>query len=165
MVFSYISWRYNFIYLFLLSACSLLTLFIWWFFSTDRRSVFVNLRSHIPEMLLQLNGETRLVQATNSYDKLKVYLYFSKPVLNSSAEILNSLQTSQGMLLPVSGENIGDRRFGFLVSWFIQSFLFFYFYFFYFQLWEENLVHTFRVCLANEYLCNMPCTTLSSWMG
>ncbi|XP_059442753.1 uncharacterized protein LOC132174986 isoform X2 [Corylus avellana] len=82
----------------------------------DRRSVFVNLRSHIPERLLQLNGETRLVQATNSYDKLKVYLYFSKPVLNSSAEILNSLQTSQGMLLPVSGQNIGNRRFGFQVA-------------------------------------------------
>jgi hypothetical protein len=92
------------------------------FFSIDRRSVFVNLRSHIPERLIQLNGETRLVQATNSYDKLKVYLYFSKPVLNSSAEILNSLQTSQGMLLPIHGENIGDRRFGFLVSWFIQFF-------------------------------------------
>ncbi|XP_062169563.1 uncharacterized protein LOC133875442 isoform X3 [Alnus glutinosa] len=82
----------------------------------DRRSVFVNLRTHIPERLLQLNGETRLVQATNSYNKLKVYLYFSKPVLNSSAEILNCLQTSQGMLLPVSGETIGNRRFGFLVA-------------------------------------------------
>jgi hypothetical protein len=105
-------------------------------FSTDRRSVFVNLRTHIPERLLQLNGETRLVLATNSYNKLKVYLYFSKPVLNSSAEILNCLQTSQGMLLPVSGETIGNRRFGFLVSWFIQSssssstnFFFFFFFF------------------------------------
>ncbi|KAG2675924.1 hypothetical protein I3843_12G028200 [Carya illinoinensis] len=82
----------------------------------DRRSVFVNLRTSILERLLQLNGKTRLVQATNKYNKLKVYLYFSVPVLNSSAEIVNSLQTSQGTLLPISGENLGNRRFGFLVA-------------------------------------------------
>ncbi|KAB5526555.1 hypothetical protein DKX38_020402 [Salix brachista] len=56
-----------------------------------RRSVFVDLRIHIPEKLLQLNEEIRTVlQATNNYDNLKFYLYFSEPVLNSSAEILNS---------------------------------------------------------------------------
>ena len=102
--------------------CSLPALFI---NSTDRRSVFVNLRTHIPDRLLQLNGETRLVQATNNYNKLKVYLYFSEPVLNSSAEIINTLQMSQGTLLPVSGTNLGNRRFGFTVSWFSKSFLFF----------------------------------------
>ncbi|XP_075660429.1 uncharacterized protein LOC142630329 isoform X1 [Castanea sativa] len=82
----------------------------------DRRSVFVYLKIHVPERLLQLNGETRLVQATNNYNKLKVYLYFSVPVLNSSAEILNSFQMSQGTLLPVSGNNLGNRRFGFMVA-------------------------------------------------
>ncbi|XP_065633662.1 uncharacterized protein LOC112027250 [Quercus suber] len=82
----------------------------------DRRSVFVNLRIHVPERPLQLNGETRLVQATNNYKKLKVYLYFSEPILNSSAEILNSLQISQGTLLPVSGNDLGNRRFGFMVA-------------------------------------------------
>ncbi|XP_040989710.1 uncharacterized protein LOC121237166 isoform X2 [Juglans microcarpa x Juglans regia] len=82
----------------------------------DRRSVFVNLRTGILERLLQLNGKTRLVQATNKYNKLRVYLYFSVPVLNSSAEIVNSLQTSQGTLLPISGKNLGNRRFGFLVA-------------------------------------------------
>ncbi|KAB5526509.1 hypothetical protein DKX38_020356 [Salix brachista] len=71
-----------------------------------RRSVFVDLRIHIPEKLLQLNDETRTVQATNNYDNLKFYLYFSEPVLNSSAEILNSLTTSEGVVLPISGENL-----------------------------------------------------------
>lgn len=84
--------------------------------STDRRSVFVDLRTHIPQKLLQLNNEARMVQATNNYDNLKVYLYFSEPVLNSSAEILNSLKSSQGALLPISGEHLGNRRFGFQVS-------------------------------------------------
>ncbi|KAL6973201.1 hypothetical protein U1Q18_027381 [Sarracenia purpurea var. burkii] len=82
----------------------------------DRRSVFVNLRTHVPELLLQLNSETRTVQATNNYKHLKVYLYFSEPVLNSSSEMLNSLHTSQGSLLPIIGNSFGDRRFGFMVE-------------------------------------------------
>ncbi|GKV18958.1 hypothetical protein SLEP1_g29266 [Rubroshorea leprosula] len=82
----------------------------------DRRSVFVDLRTHVPEKLLQLNGAKRMVQATNSYNNLEVYLYFSAPVLNSSTEILNSLKTSQGKLFPISGKNAGNRRFGFLVA-------------------------------------------------
>ncbi|KAF5730862.1 hypothetical protein HS088_TW19G00462 [Tripterygium wilfordii] len=84
--------------------------------STDRRNVYVNLRTHIPEKLLQLNHEIRTVQATNDYDNLKVYLYFSRPVLNSSVEILNSLSTSQGAFLPIHGEDLRKRRFGFQVS-------------------------------------------------
>ncbi|KAF8399728.1 hypothetical protein HHK36_015599 [Tetracentron sinense] len=81
----------------------------------DRRSVFVNLRTHIPEKLLQLNSETRTVEATNNYENLKVYLYFSEPILNKSAEILSSLHSSQGLLLPANGKTRGNRRFGFLV--------------------------------------------------
>lgn len=78
--------------------------------------MFVNLRLRIPERLLQLNGQARTVQATNNYDNLKVYLYFSAPVLNSSAEILDSLNVSQGLLLPTSGNTLGNRRFSFLVK-------------------------------------------------
>ncbi|KAJ6411788.1 hypothetical protein OIU84_008379 [Salix udensis] len=70
----------------------------------DRRNVFVDLRIHIPEKLLQLNNEIRTVTATNNNDNLKFYMYFSEPILNSSAEILKSLNTSQGVLLPISGE-------------------------------------------------------------
>ncbi|KAJ4840198.1 hypothetical protein Tsubulata_002949 [Turnera subulata] len=82
----------------------------------DRRSVFVDIRTHIPEKLLKLDNETRTVQATNSYDCLKAYLYFSEPVLNSSAEILGSLNISHGTLAPINGETFGNRRFGFQVS-------------------------------------------------
>ncbi|KAL6177481.1 hypothetical protein ACLB2K_049007 [Fragaria x ananassa] len=82
----------------------------------DRRPVFSNLRIHIPETLLQLNGETRTVQATNNHNNLKIYLYFSEPVLNTSAQILKSINISQGILLPNSTNNSGNRRFGFAVS-------------------------------------------------
>ncbi|KAI8016865.1 hypothetical protein LOK49_LG04G02093 [Camellia lanceoleosa] len=81
----------------------------------DRRSVFVNLRTHVPEKLLQLNSEMRTVQATNNYENLKVYLYFTESVLNSSTEMLNSLNTSQGSLLPITGNSLRNRRFGFMV--------------------------------------------------
>ncbi|KAK3228156.1 hypothetical protein Dsin_008018 [Dipteronia sinensis] len=81
----------------------------------DRRSVFVNLRSHVPEKLLQLNSETRTVQATNNHENLKVFLYFSELVLNSSADNLNSLNTSQGALLLVEGKSQWNRRFGFMI--------------------------------------------------
>ncbi|KAK2993223.1 hypothetical protein RJ640_005191, partial [Escallonia rubra] len=83
---------------------------------SNRRSVFVNLRTHIPERLLQLNSETRTVQATSKYKNLKVYLYFTEPTLNSSTEILNSVHTSQGSLVPIGGDTLQNRRFGFQVE-------------------------------------------------
>ncbi|KAK6924828.1 Bacterial Ig-like domain 12 [Dillenia turbinata] len=82
----------------------------------DRRKVYVNLRTHVPEKLLQLDSVTRTVQATNKDKNLKVYLYFSKPVLNSSAEVLNSLNTSDGLLVPTNSDTLGNQRFGFLVE-------------------------------------------------
>nr|KYP51571.1 hypothetical protein KK1_026599 [Cajanus cajan] len=82
----------------------------------DRRKVYVNIRSRVPEKLLQLNSETRTVQATNDYDRLKIYLYFSAPVLNSSTEILKSLNISQGSLLPTNAKSLANRRFGFMIA-------------------------------------------------
>ncbi|XP_059644189.1 uncharacterized protein LOC132285964 isoform X2 [Cornus florida] len=82
----------------------------------DRRSVLVKMRTHVPQRLLQLNSETRTVQATNNYKNLQVYLYFSEPVRNSSSEILNALHSSQGFLLPISGNSLRNRRFGFLIE-------------------------------------------------
>lgn len=82
----------------------------------DRRKLIANLKTRVPERLLQLNSDTRLVQATNKHDNLKVYLYFSEPVLNSSAEVLNSLEVSDGTLLPISGRSLGNRRFSFSVT-------------------------------------------------
>lgn len=87
----------------------------------DRRNVYVDLRIHIPEKLLQLDGQTRTVLATNDYNHLKVYLYFSAPVLNSSAEIMSSLNISQGTLIPINGKNLSNQRFGFMVSFFCSS--------------------------------------------
>ncbi|CAI0398581.1 unnamed protein product, partial [Linum tenue] len=86
-----------------------------YFLHFDWRSVFVDMRTRVPERLLQLQGETRTVQATNNYDNLKLYLYFSEPILNSSTEVLNSLNASGGSLRPLGGESLGNRRFGFEV--------------------------------------------------
>ncbi|KAE8709627.1 hypothetical protein F3Y22_tig00110328pilonHSYRG00010 [Hibiscus syriacus] len=80
------------------------------------RSVFVDLRVHVPEKLLKLQSEVRTVQATNNYNNLKVYLYFSVPIFKSLNEILSSLSISQGTLLPIIGEHHGNRRFGFMVA-------------------------------------------------
>ncbi|KAK9108120.1 hypothetical protein Syun_024131 [Stephania yunnanensis] len=82
----------------------------------DRRSVFVDWRTHIPEKLLKLNSETRTVDATNNYKNLKLYLYFSQPVVNSSADILSSLNSSQGLVVPTNMKTNGDRRYGFLIK-------------------------------------------------
>ncbi|XP_075492963.1 uncharacterized protein LOC142530922 isoform X2 [Primulina tabacum] len=82
----------------------------------DRRSVYVNMRTRIPERLLQIDEGTRAVMATNKIKNLKVYLYFMEPVMNSSAEILNTISTSQGLLVPITGKNFGKRRFGYQLT-------------------------------------------------
>lgn len=82
----------------------------------DRRSVFVSLRTHVPERLLELGGETRTVQATNNSKNLKVYLYFTEPVLNTSTELLNTIYISQGSLRPINGSSLANRRFGFMIE-------------------------------------------------
>ncbi|KAL3642338.1 hypothetical protein CASFOL_013153 [Castilleja foliolosa] len=83
------------------------------FIHFDRRSVHVNMRTHIPETLLQIASETRTVLATNKNKYLKVYLYFTEPIVNSSAEVLNSLKLNQGSLVPINGSSFGQRRFGY----------------------------------------------------
>lgn len=82
---------------------------------SDRRDVMADIRTHIPEKLLQIDRETRTVLATNKTNNLKVYLYFNQPVLNTSSEIMNSLKTTQGSLVPIHGNDFGNRRFGFQV--------------------------------------------------
>jgi len=97
--------------------------------------MFVNFTTHVPERLLQLNSETRLVRVTNNCIKLRMCLTFLEPVLNSSAEILNSikvqilfaLQLNQGTLLPlaVSKQHPGHHRFEYKVRWFSESYIIF----------------------------------------
>ncbi|GAA0161748.1 hypothetical protein LIER_17992 [Lithospermum erythrorhizon] len=82
----------------------------------DRRAVLVDVRTRIPEKMLQLNSTTRTVLATNRNKNLKVFFYFTEPVVNSSTEILDLLSTSQGSLQPIGGDTIGNRRFGFQVT-------------------------------------------------
>ncbi|GAB4845770.1 hypothetical protein Ancab_039179 [Ancistrocladus abbreviatus] len=82
----------------------------------DRREVFVSLRTHIPEWLIQLNGEARTVLATNNRKYLKLYLYFTEPVLNSSVEIQSSINMTQGSLCPLIGKNRTNKRFGYLIQ-------------------------------------------------
>lgn len=105
----------------------------------DRRKLLANLKTRVPERLLQLNSDTRLVQATNKHDNLKVYLYFSEPVLNSSLEVLNSLEVSEGTLLPMSGRSLGNRKFGFVVS------VLFNVYVFVFIFWCSSVITVFSV--------------------
>ena len=38
----------------------------------DRRKVYINIRTHVPDKLLQIKSETRTVQATNDHNKLKI---------------------------------------------------------------------------------------------
>ena len=112
--------------------CSLHALFI---NSTERRSMVVNLTTHVPERQLDVNGETRLVRATNNCVKLRICLTFPVPVLNSSAEILKSLEPkilyslplSQGKLLPLnfSKNDPRHRRFEYMVRWFSQTYFIF----------------------------------------
>ena len=112
--------------------CSLHALFI---NSTERRSMVVNLTTHVPERQLDVNGETRLVRATNNCVKLRICLTFRVPVLNSSAEILKSLEPEilyslpkrQGNVLPlnVSKEDPGHRRFEYMVRWFSLTYFIF----------------------------------------
>lgn len=72
--------------------------------------------AHVTTKLLQLNAKTRMVDVSNNGSNLKIYLDFSSPVLNSSAEILSALHTSTGVLVPILGKFHGNRRFRFKVS-------------------------------------------------
>ncbi|KAI4341392.1 hypothetical protein MLD38_026122 [Melastoma candidum] len=82
----------------------------------DRRNVYVDVKTHIPEKMIQINSQTRTVLATNNGDHLRAYLYFSVPVLNSSAQILNSVTATQGVIVPTDGDTLGNRKFSFLVA-------------------------------------------------
>ncbi|XP_049936469.1 uncharacterized protein LOC116264164 isoform X2 [Nymphaea colorata] len=82
----------------------------------DRRKVYANLTAHVTTKLFQLNAKTRMVDVSNNSSNLKIYLNFSAPVLNSSAEILSALHISTGVLVPISGKSHGGRRFRFKVN-------------------------------------------------
>ncbi|KAK6920684.1 Glutaredoxin [Dillenia turbinata] len=77
----------------------------------DRRDVAANLTTPLPTKIIQINVQSRTVLATNKYDDLKVWLYFSEPVLNTSEQILHALSTSEGQLLLTNEDTLGNQRF------------------------------------------------------
>jgi hypothetical protein len=76
----------------------------------------MNITATIPEKLLQIEGATRLVQATNDDRELRIYMSFAEPVMNSSAEILAALSATGAVLTPTNRATLGNRRFGYVVS-------------------------------------------------
>ncbi|KAH9604781.1 hypothetical protein KSS87_002927 [Heliosperma pusillum] len=82
----------------------------------DRRKVFVNLRTPVPEKLLKVNGDTRTVLATNSLETLKVFFYFTEPVQNTSTEIMKTIFINNGSLRPINVSSFANRRFGYMIE-------------------------------------------------
>jgi hypothetical protein len=76
----------------------------------------MSITATVPGKMLQIQGVTRLVQATNDDKDLRVYLSFAQPVLNSSQEILAALTATGAVLTPTNRSTLGNRRFGYVVS-------------------------------------------------
>ncbi|CAD6332593.1 unnamed protein product [Miscanthus lutarioriparius] len=82
----------------------------------DRRSDSMNITATVPEKMLQIQGVTRLVKATNDDNNLRMYLSFAQPVLNSSEQILSALTATDAVLTPTNRSTLGNRRFGYVVN-------------------------------------------------
>ncbi|CAN6354087.1 unnamed protein product [Urochloa humidicola] len=82
----------------------------------DRREDSMKITATVPEKMLEIQGITRLVQATNDEKGLRVYLSFAQPVLNSSEEILSVLKATNAVLTPTNRGTLGNRRFGYIVN-------------------------------------------------
>ncbi|CAL5096604.1 unnamed protein product [Urochloa decumbens] len=82
----------------------------------DRRNDSMSISATVPEKMLEIQGVTRLVQATNDDKDLRVYLSFAQPVLNSSEEILSVLKATNAVLTPTNRSTLGNRRFGYVVN-------------------------------------------------
>uniref|UniRef100_A0ACD5ZK20 Uncharacterized protein n=1 Tax=Avena sativa TaxID=4498 RepID=A0ACD5ZK20_AVESA len=82
----------------------------------DTRKDAMNITATIPEKLLQIEGATRVVEATNDERELRIYLSFAEPVMNSSAEVLAALTATGAALTPTNRTTLGNRRFGYVVS-------------------------------------------------
>nr|CAB3464247.1 unnamed protein product [Digitaria exilis] len=82
----------------------------------DRREDSMSIAATVPEKMLQIQGVTRLVQATNDEKDLRIYLTFAQPVLNSSSEILKALTATDAVLSPTNRSTLGNRRFGYFAA-------------------------------------------------
>ncbi|XP_010660753.1 uncharacterized protein LOC104881649 isoform X1 [Vitis vinifera] len=79
----------------------------------DRRSVEVDLWMSAPSYMLEINGVPRTILATNKIEDLNIFLDFSKPVLNSTEQILKALHVNSGNLIADHDKSGGNRRFVF----------------------------------------------------
>ncbi|AQK92662.1 hypothetical protein ZEAMMB73_Zm00001d009765 [Zea mays] len=85
----------------------------------DRRSDSMNITATVAEKMVQIQGVTRLVQASNEEEGLRIYLAFAQPVLNSSEQILRALTATDAVavhLTPTNRSTLGNRRFGYVVK-------------------------------------------------
>uniref|UniRef100_A0A804QLM0 Bacterial Ig-like domain-containing protein n=1 Tax=Zea mays TaxID=4577 RepID=A0A804QLM0_MAIZE len=83
----------------------------------DRRSDSMNITATVAEKMVQIQGVTRLVQASNEEEGLRIYLAFAQPVLNSSEQILRALTATDAVavhLTPTNRSTLGNRRFGYV---------------------------------------------------
>ncbi|KAJ8750322.1 hypothetical protein K2173_014237 [Erythroxylum novogranatense] len=79
----------------------------------DRRPVVVDLWMPVPSYVLDINGVTRTVLATNKMEDLKIFLDFSIPIKNSTEEVLKALHVNSDKILPAFAGNHGNRKFQF----------------------------------------------------
>lgn len=69
-----------------------------------------------PSYLLEINGDPRTILATNKIEDLDIFLDLSKPVVNSTEQILKALHVNSGNLKADHDRSSGNRRFVFKVS-------------------------------------------------
>ncbi|KAH7518902.1 hypothetical protein FEM48_Zijuj09G0220400 [Ziziphus jujuba var. spinosa] len=82
-------------------------------FDIDRRPVQVDLWTSVPSYELVLDAVPRTVLATNKMEDLKIFLDFSSPIINTTAEVLMALHVNSGNMVPIYEKNRGNRRFDF----------------------------------------------------
>ncbi|BBN01488.1 hypothetical protein MPTK1_2g07770 [Marchantia polymorpha subsp. ruderalis] len=82
----------------------------------DRSIPTVNMWTPIQDAQVQINNEYRTISSTNRSEDLIVYLDFSESMVTTTAQLLNLLQTTDGVLSSTNRKSRGNRRFGFLIS-------------------------------------------------
>ncbi|KAL2642981.1 hypothetical protein R1flu_010568 [Riccia fluitans] len=82
----------------------------------DRSIPTVNMWTPIQDTQVQINNEFRTISATNKSEDLIIYLDFSESMITTTAQLLNALRTTGGVLSPTNRKSHGNRRFGFLLS-------------------------------------------------
>lgn len=85
------------------------------FVHADRSIPTVNMWTPIQDAQVQINNEYRTISSTNRSEDLIVYLDFSESMVTTTAQLLNLLQTTDGVLSSTNRKSRGNRRFGFLV--------------------------------------------------